>query len=287
MTSVYDLRGKFLYGMHGCGYYKGTKHANTYEGFKFWQSRGIKIMEVDISKTSDGEYVALAHKMTPEYLRRLEITKFDDNDAFTHSWFMNQKLFRYSTKGLHPMDLQLLVEEMASDEQLMVMFDLYGLWTSEETKQFTEKLNCIIGNNDLIQQRTVIEAYNKNMIDGIRSVADNAFPIIYCIRENSAVGNHEWLKPEQLKNQGISIISYPWHYSRLYEGEMGRYVAQEFLVFSYCADNEQIENCRLGGANIVLVDVLFTKSNRFYKYPIYLYGRLKNKIVQKLIRKFS
>lgn len=51
MITVEKLKGSKLYGMHGCGYYAGTVHANTFEGFEYWQRNGVKIIEVDISQT--------------------------------------------------------------------------------------------------------------------------------------------------------------------------------------------------------------------------------------------
>ena len=199
------------------------------------------------SQTTDGEFVALAHKMTPEYLRRLEIRSFDDKDVFTYGWFMRQKLFRYSSRGLHPLDLHSIIDEIRRNNDLIVMFDLCGLWSFEEAKNFTSKLNYYIGSDMHLIHQTLIEAYNQNMIDGIQAVKEARYPIIYCVRDNSTGGNHQWMSPDELAKQEIEFVSYPWHYAGLYDGEMKQYVDNNFTIFSYCADRRKVGECRLGG----------------------------------------
>lgn len=287
MRTVSDLKDTCQYGMHACGYYAGTKHSNTLDGMNYWRKKGVNIIEVDISRTTDGKFVALAHGMNKEYMLRLEVCDFSATNVFTHQWFMNQKLFKYSTKGLNPLDVSRIITEMERDEDLIVMFDLYNIWNEEGTAEFTKDLLTIIGERATITDRVVVEAYNQRMINGIKSISQGRVPIIYCVRDNSTDGNHEWMSPEALKEQGIQVVSYPWKYTNTYPGEIGRYVSDGFIVFSCCPDFKDVNNCKLGGANTILLDVVYTKSNYWYRHPLYLMGRVKNRMVQKYIRKYK
>lgn len=282
MRSVFDLKDNFRIGMHGCGYYAGSIHANTYEGFKYWQRKGVKIMEIDISKTIDGKYVALAHKMSPMYLHRLEICDYSDKNAFTCDWFLHQKLFRYSTfRGLHSMDVAQVILEMTEDHELIVMFDLYGLWSKDETFDFTCYLCDLAKQNPGLLCRTIVEAYNQDMIDGVKRAANESVPIIYCVRDDNNK-EHQWKSPSELLAQKIKIVSYPWRYMSVYPGEVTKFNKDNFILFSYCADNRDVE-CAYQKqlVNVVLVDNVINQNRR----AIYVLRRLINRLVQKIIRK--
>lgn len=289
MRTVNDLRNSFNIGVHGCGFYAGTQHSNTLEGFKYWQRKGIKIIEVDISITSDGKHVALAHKMMPTYLKRLEIYDFEDKNAYTHDWFMNQKLFRYSTKGLHPLDLKTIVDELSADEDLIVMFDLYCLWSEDDAYNFTQELMSYIGNRSNIRQRILIEAYCQNMIQGIRNASDTEIPIIYCVRDDTAGGHHQYFSPTELKRKGIVFLSYPYHYTERYPGEITQFASDSsFVLLSYCKDRRRVNDCKnLGGAKIVLVDFFAQKTDFIIQYPLYIVGRVKNRLIQSVISRLK
>lgn len=284
MPSVFGLKGDFRIGMHGCGYYAGSIHANTYEGFKYWQRKGIKFMEIDISRTIDGKYVALAHKMSPMYLHRLEICDYSDKNAFTCDWYLHQKLFRYSTfRGLHSMDVAQIIKEMREDRELIVMFDMYGLWAEYETFDFTCYLCDIAKHNPELLCRMMVEAYNQDMIDGIRRAANNTVPIIYCVRDD---GNkeHQLKSPSELLAQNIEIVSYPWRYINMYPDEIEKYEKGKFILISYCADNKDIEcACQKQMVNVVLVDNMINYNRR----AIFVIRRIINRMIQKIIRKVT
>ena len=284
MRSVYDLKDGFHYGMHGCGYYAGTKYSNTYDGFKYWKSKGIKIIEVDMALTSDGKYVALSHKMDPECLRRLEIYDYSDKNAFSHAWFMDHKLFPYSTRGLKPLDLNLILEEMKHDEDLIIMMDLSGMWTEQETQHFANELMNLIGSDKYLINRIMVEAYNQGMIDGIKKGSNDLAPIIYCGRGSRKEGVYQFQTPQELLDQGIKIISYPQHFTYAHPGEIEGFMKKDFIVLSYILNEKWLS--KMEGVNIALVDVLYTNGwDKFFMYPIYVFKRARCKIYQKVLRK--
>lgn len=283
MTTIFNLRGTFGYGMHGCGYYKGTKHANTYEGFKYWRSRGESFIEVDIARTLDGRYVALAHKMITRDLRRLEINDFSATDVFTHNWYMRQVLFCKSTNGLTPMDVKMIINELKEDKDLIVMFDLYGMWLQEETELFSKYL-LQINDDERLFSRILVEAYNQDMINGINNASNGEIPIIYCVHEDSAGAHHQFLSASVLNMNNIYCISYPWSYHERYAGELEEFASNNFIIVSLSKDNRYAKKMQRGGVNIALVDNIYHKGDFLIKYPIYLAGRLKNLLVQKMLK---
>lgn len=284
MTSVYDLKGKFQYGMHGLGFFKGTKHANTYDGLQYWLSEGVKFMEVDVAPTIDGQYVALAHMMKHHDLLRLEISELGGSDVYTHSWFMRQKLFGQTTKGLRPLDIAMIVDELRKSEHLMVMFDLYGMWTFEETVLFTKNLLNIIDRDKDLVSRMLVEAYNQEMIDGIKKASNGEISIIYCIHEDSAGAHHQFMPASTLEEQEIRHISYPWTYVKQYPGELEEYAAKDFIIVSLSKDNRYAKEMQRRGVNIALVDNIYHTKDFIVKYPQYLMERVKNLLVQRRLR---
>lgn len=270
MRTIFDLKGGFQVGMHGCGCYAGTVHSNTYDGFKYWLNKGIKVMEIDISNTSDGKYVALAHKMSPMYLRRLEICDYSEKNAFSHDWFMGMKLFPYSTKGLRPLDVEMILVEMLHDENLLIMFDLWGMWSFQEAKAFSSYLLSRTNDNNHLKNRMMIEAYNQNMILGIKEGAKGSIPIIYCVRDDSAGQNHTFMDVETLKSLGIKCVSYPWKYKDECPGEFEDFVSNEFVVVSVTKDASLKKKMQVGGGKCY-VDRCLQEKERVYKNPCILF----------------
>lgn len=281
---IADLKNGFQYGMHGCGYFKGTEHVNAYESFKYWQSKGVKVMEIDMTQSLDGKYIALAHLMNERYLRMLEILPpYRDTEykKFTEEWFLNKKICQQTTDGLTPMNLSAIVNEMEKDPEIILMFDLWRMWSKEETQKFADELTK---QSKDVQGRCVLEVYNKDMIEGIR-IANPDLQIMYCVHGNREPEYDQNVNPSLLKELGIDIISYPWSFTKEFPGELEKYHQLGFTIFSLSTDNRYNAQMRKAGVNVNLVDTLYTPTNAiklyFEKiiYKLSFYGRiLKNKM---------
>ena len=256
--TIDELKDSFHFGMHGCGYYKGTDHVNALEALRYWRKQGVKVMEIDIAKTHDGGFVALAHLMNKHYLKLVEIDIPDDADELTEDWFMGQKLCKQTTKGLTPMNLSLIVNIMKEDSELFVMFDLWRMWGRNDTSDFTKQLSKFA--SDEIKRRCVIEVYNKPMLEGVRS-ADTQLNAMYCVHGPKDPNFDEKVNPTMLKDWGINIISYPWISVECHPGEIEQYKEANFVIFSFYKDNRYNRKMKQVGINVNLVDIMYKPSN--------------------------
>lgn len=284
----HELKNGFCYGMHGCGFYKGVYHVNAYEPFKYWQKKGVSVMEIDIAKTSDGLFVALAHLMNEHYLGLVEILprNIASDDIYTDKWFMNQKLCAKTTKGLTPMNLPMIVKEMVSDPNLFIMFDLWRMWERKDTRTFTQQLQSAFDQVGVVDMadRCVIEVYNRNQLNGIRDVS-NYLNIMYCVHGPQDPNFDENVSPGLLKSLGINTISFPWVCTKEHPGELEKYYKEGFVIFSLYKDNRFCRQMRKCGVNVNLVDTLYAP-NTFVTVALQKlkvrYRMLIKKIVKRL-----
>lgn len=253
--TIDELKDTFQYGMHGCGFYKGTNHVNSLEALRFWRKQGVKVMEIDIAKTHDDGFVALAHLMNKHYLNLVEIDIPEKTDNLTEEWFLEQKLCQRTTKGLSPMNLSMVVNLMREDPELFVMFDLWRMWREEDTFLFSNKLSSLYNESGL-NNRCVIEVYNRDMINGIRK-ADKGLNIMYCVHAPKEPEFDEDINPFALKELGINIISYPWLSTDDNPGELEKYHKEGFVIFSLYKDNRYCHIMKEAGVNVNLVDILY------------------------------
>lgn len=94
---MFDLERDKAFCMHGCGAYHGILSGNSENALRYWKSKGFRMFEIDMSKTSDGRYVALAHKLDRRYLLLHEI--FDNPEKRTEKWFLRKRLHQISLMG--------------------------------------------------------------------------------------------------------------------------------------------------------------------------------------------
>jgi len=267
--NIDGLKDSFQYGMHGCGSYKGTKHVNTLEALRYWRRRGVKVMEIDMAKTYDGGFVALAHLMNKHYLNLVEIDILDNPEELTENWFMSQKLCKRTNRGgLTPMNLSMIVDLMRDDPELIVMFDLWRMWDSKDTRDFSMCFSKLASED--IKKRCVIEVYNKNMLAGIRET-ESDLKVMYCVHGPQDPEFDENVSPDILKRLGINIISYPWLSAQEHPGELESYHNAGFIIFSLYKDNRYSKQMKSSGVNVNLVD------NKYHIILLLLYW-LKQRI---------
>lgn len=258
--TIDELKDTFQYGMHGCGYYKGAYHANALEPLCYWKRKGVKVMEIDIAKTDDGKFVALAHLMNAHYLGLLDVKIPDDNTPLTEQWFMGQRLCKRTTgRGLTPMNLAMIVDKMEEDKNLFIMFDLWRMWNERDNNVFANDLKNLFQSEELIN-RCIIEVYNKEMLRGIKAGCSQ-LNIMYCVHGSSAPEFDEKVTPKVLKELGIDVISFPWTCVKEHPGEIEQYHDEGFTIFSLFKDNRYSRQMKKVGVNVNLCDILYLPSN--------------------------
>ncbi|MCH1982931.1 hypothetical protein MCG98_10180 [Ruminococcus sp. OA3] len=279
--NLLKIKDTYQYAMHGNGAYKGLRQTNTEDALIYWYRKGVRIFEIDMAKTSDSEYVAVAHHLNKKDLRRLEI--FDLPENCTSKWFMGHKLFSISTKGLKPLSMGLIIELLIKYNDMIVMLDLFGLFTSEETAMFVENLSQYIGNNVEIWDRLLIESYNKEMVMGIQNVTARA-NIIACVRFEKNEDDKTTITPQELLEKNIRFISYPWYCTLKHPGEIENFSKNGITVFSRTKDNTLDMRLKRAGVSVNIIAQRYDGGRIIYQYPLYMMSYLKRIFIKVYIK---
>lgn len=283
MSTVRDLKKTFQYATHGLGAYKGLRQTNTYDALIYWYKKGIRVFEIDMAKTADDDYVAVAHYLNEKDLSRLEVFDLPEKHARTKEWFMGQKLFSISSVGLRPLSVESIIRLMNKHKDMIVMLDLFGLFTSEEATCFTSVLERYIGGSIDIWERLLLESYNQEMSMGIQSVSDKA-NIIACVRYEENEDDEAAVSAEELLSQGIRFISYPWYYTKKHPGELEIYARNGITVFSRTKDNTKESELKCAGVSVNIVAQKYDGARIVYQYPLYMMMYIKRILVKIYIR---
>lgn len=279
--TVNDLKNTYQYAMHGNGAYKGLRQTNTLEAMEHWYKKGVRVFEIDMARTSDNEYVAVAHYLNKKDLNRIEI--FDISEQCALDWFMRQKLFSISTYGLKPLSLQTIVEQLRLHEDLIVMLDLFGMFTRAEAAALTCAVQNCIGNSDALWDRLLLEAYNEEMADGIQCTESRAH-VIACVRYEENEHDAQIVSPQMLLDRGIHFISYPWMYTAEHPGELEAFSKSGITVFSRTKDNTLEKKLRAAGVHVNILAQRYDGARILYQYPLYLLTYLKRIAVKCYIK---
>ena len=283
MRTVFELKNGFEYAMHGNGAYKGLRQTNTLDAMKYWYRKGVRIFEIDMAHTADGRYVAVAHYMNRKDLGRLEL--FDLPEKCTRNWFMKQKLFSISTNGLSPISLECIIEQLIIHDDMVVMLDLFGMFTEEEAKQFTQAVATCIGGRNGLWERILLEAYNKEMADGIQSISQEA-NVIACVRYEENEHDETTVIPNELLDRGIGFVSYPWHYVKEHQGEIENFIHNGLTVFSRTKDNTSVADLKRVGVNVNIIAQRYDGWKIIYQYPLYMLTYIKRIAVKVYVKLF-
>lgn len=285
MRTLSDLKGGFFYAMHGCGAYRGVTHSNTKEPLQYWRQQGVNIFEIDVSKTADDEYVALAHGLSDVYLRHWEIFGLPEEAERTKTWFKTLKLCRWSARGLTPLTIEDVVQLLREDENIIVVFDLYKLW-SAAAAAFAAYLERLMESHSELWERVLIETY---FVDQVEFIHRMHLPIniIFCVNDKAAQQvKKETVSINMLKELGIEFVSYPLMFAEKIE-DIRTYSEAGFSVMCLTKSNARSKQLREIGVNINNVDIIVGRYNRLYKIPFFYLGRLKwylVKIIVKLLK---
>lgn len=267
--------------MHGLGAYKGLRQTNSLNAWEYWYSKGIKIFEIDIAKTMDNKYVAVAHALDNKSLRRLELFNLPEYRSF--EWFMSQKLFQISTSGLSPLSIEQIVSFIEIHSDIVIMLDLFGLFERLEAKVFTEYLYLLIKDKTIIWKRILLEAYNIEMVNGIKDANDEA-EVIYCARYEKTSTLEKTFSPQELIQMGIRFVSYPWHYRNRYPNEIKEFTKAGMTVFSRTKFNTKDSKLRAEGVNVNIIANKFDRFLILFQLPMYMMTYIKRLFVKILIK---
>ena len=258
---VKELLGKYRYGMRAMGSIAGTYHTNTLEGYEHWKKKGIEFWETDVAVTSDNKYVMIGHFLDAETMQRLEIKELPP--ALTYDWYMKQKLFPKSTRGLTPLSIENIIEFAKEEPKSVYMLDMYPFSLNESyiaTKHFLKYLDECIGDNKYLYKRIIVEAYNKEMITAIKE-----YPQIEYIQmsvskymENEKVTDiNQFI--EYAKDNGINVISYEWRYARRNIKHLEALKQCGFIFISRSITNLfETRKKKRYGVNVALLDYYVT-----------------------------
>ncbi len=269
LNNVFELKGGFYYAMHGGGAVCGKKHTNSKDAIDYWYKIGKRIFEFDLAPTSDGHYVAIAHHLNKSDLNNVEIYNIPSD--CTEEWFLQQHLYGRTTLGLTPLSLKRIIEKMEENPDVIVMLDLYGIFSEEATCRFGCELDTILRGRSDILNRLLVEVYCPDMIRGIRE-SGNQFNLIYGVDygtiENYGIANKT--TPDYLKEQGVGFVSYPLFYSKEHPGELDKFVSAGFCMFCRTSSNVRTDQLKKIGIHVNLIDTYYEgKSYYWHKFTEY------------------
>ena len=229
-----------------------------------------------MAKTDDDKYVAVAHDLKDKSLKRLEI--FNAPSERTYNWFMEQKLFSISTRGLKPLSLERILTILETYSDIVIMLDLFGMFSSDESSDFTRTISDFIIDDSLID-RLLLEAYNLNMVAGIKQINEK-INVIYCARYEDNNNDKNAVSCEELKKWNIKFVSYPWYCSKDHPKEIKGYARNGIVVFSRTKYNTIDSILKNAGVSVNIIAKRFDGWRIMYQWPLYMATYIKRVFIK-------
>ncbi len=277
---VKDLLGKYQYGMRALGSIAGTYHTNTLEGYEHWKKAGIKFWETDVAISEDDRYVMIGHFLNAETMHRMEVDNLPKE--LTYDWYMKQKLFQKSTKGLTPLSLEDMISFSKQEKDAVYMLDMYPFSLNdsyERTKHFLNYLNNCIGDDQKLYNRIIVEAYNKEMIKAIGEFQQVKYiqMSISKFMENEGESDIHKVIDYARKNK-INVISYEWRYAKKHIDHLELLKDCGFVFISRSVTNLfDTKKKQKYGVNIALLDYYVRKPSDFIALGRLFFSRIQQK----------
>ena len=264
IKSIDDLKNNFSVCMHALGAYKGIEYSNTLEPFEYWYNKGKRIFEVDIGPTEDKKFVAIAHAVNEMFMVRQHV--LDKPTVYSYEWFTKQRLYGILGKGLTPLSLDNLLSMLSKYEDVIFMMDVYGIDSAEFLKLFLSELDKSI-TNDSLYDRFILEIYDIEYAEIIKEF-NSKINVMIC--EDSGKTS----SPQTLLDNGISIISYPWRYTRKEQKwSIEDYAKAGITVFSLTKTNLNNKKLKEKGVSVNIVNYCFDAKKIFYQLPVYAFRK--------------
>ena len=250
--------------MHACGMYNGTMFTNSLEAFEYWWKKGIKLFEIDIDRTDDGEYVA-CHDFCYSTFKKMEID--DIPSICSREWFLNQKIFSKTTEGLTTMDLERIFELLRLHKDMSVMIDP-KVYSYSLCCELLGKIRVLIEEYNINKNQVIFETYNMDMIQATKKFHE-MLQYQHCIDDEIQMGTSAQIRelPVQeqiniLKQNEIKIISYPWKFMVERLDILKTLREEEFVIFSKTRNNIFSELLIQAEVSVNLIDHLVTDIQR-------------------------
>lgn len=277
-TDFDSLKKGFCYSAHGGGSYHGAINSNTKEAIEYWLDKGVRFLEINVTAAAAaaGKCVLLTHRLDPSEFLKYEIWDFPDYEL-TYEWFMGQKLFPVSTKGLTPLDLPSLIDYMRSHEDLIVMLDLWNQ-TKEDIDIIMSWVDSLLAVSEQMFNRLCIEVYSLKMLEQVRATGVNVKIMWGCMP-----GLSENMTAKALLQRDIKMVSLPFSYIKTNRSQFIDFRETDMLLFSYCETSLHSRELKKMGVHVNNVDVIFHGANILWEYPLYYYYKTKNKASHILI----
>ncbi len=265
------LKTGYHYCMHGLGAVGGVRQTNTLEAFQRWYYKGVRVFEYDLAITEDKQYVAVAHTVDQKSMRRMEVLEIPESYSF--DWFMQQRLFSYTTKGLTPLSLADVIRLLKENTDCCFMLDLFGMFTAAELTPFLEALDLLVAEDENVKSRLLLEAYNEEMAETIYGHSAQ-YNIIYCARYEGHMDG-EAVSVAYLRAHGIEFVSYPWMYTEHFPEEIKMYTDAGMTVFSRTVFNTKVKALKKVGVTVNIVSYQFHGWKIIYEFPLYALACVK------------
>lgn len=285
--TIHDLKNTFNYAMHGGGAIYGKIQTNSQDALEKWEKQGKTIFEFDLAISDDNQIVSIAHHLNKRDLEKVEI--FEPSEKYTEKWFMDRKIYSITTPGMTPLSLKTIINALRRNNHLIVMLDLYGLFTKEQTEVFANALKDIIGEDSSLYGRILAEVYCRDMIVGIKECSSN-INMIYGI-DYGIAGSYKdvdnKITPKELTEKRIEFVSYPLMYQKSHPEEMEAFRREGFCIFCRTENNTKEKKLRELGVNVNLIDYYYTGLD-YYLHKFYSYigvDIIKRKTARYRIRK--
>ncbi|MGD7044704.1 glycerophosphodiester phosphodiesterase family protein [Jeotgalibacillus proteolyticus] len=145
---------------HAAGGIKGKDYTNSEQAFRNSYSNGYKLIEIDLSLTSDGHLVA-RHGWDETYGQEFK----PKNKALSYNKFIKLPYYLHYT----PLDFERVIKLMEKHPEIYVLLDGKGTSSKDTEKLYKQVGEKIKDVDQRIVERLIPQMYYRDDIDIIRS----------------------------------------------------------------------------------------------------------------------
>lgn len=225
---------------HGCGVYKGWRCSNCAEAFAAAVKNGFTNIELDISKTKDGAYVA-SHNS--DLVAELSLSEF----------YQRQQVGSVLT-------LDNVLAKVQENPKIVVMIDFHPGWKTDCPQDIIKIIERIRSYG--VEERVLVETYSTNDANAAVSCQYKNC-ILWLLRRYGDCAPEEEVISEKVEfclNKGIHYVSIGLGLElRSYEDQIRRLKGNGVCIYSRSASWERYSNLNKAhslGVDVVTVDDL-------------------------------
>lgn len=240
--------------MHACGEIYGRRASNCRESFYKWYKKGARFFEIDVATSIDGEFVCVAHGLTPKFLNKYQITNCEENAS--SEWFLKQKLFPVTIRGgVTPMSLKDVLNLIKDHPDIVVMLDSCLMNLPDFEAMLTKIQNMCTSLGIKAKEKILVETYTPDMQKTLLK-SDLQCEGIYCVHDSRYDFDTNKII-ELLRDMDVHFVSYPWSFAVKEQDLLKRVVAKGINVLSVSRDNLDAAKMKALGIKINLVSFFY------------------------------